>query len=100
MNGQVYNPYHIGGVFSTFNADMISDSEFLAGGFPANFGGRLSSVLNITAREGDSKNGRLSNNNPIKKYWDFSKGSGNISLLSSKFLAEGALYNGSWMVSA
>ena len=97
---EIYNPYHIGGVFSTFNADMISDSEFLAGGFPANFGGRLSSVLNITAREGDSKNGRLSNNNPIKKYWDFSKGSGNISLLSSKFLAEGALYNGSWMVSA
>ena len=96
---EIYNPYHIGGVFSTFNADMISDSEFLAGGFPANYGGRLSSVLNITAREGDSKNGRLSENNPIKKYWDFSKGSGNISLLSAKFLAEGALYNGSWMIS-
>ena len=96
---EIYNPYHIGGVFSTFNADMISDSEFLAGGFPANYGGRLSSVLNITAREGDSKNGRLSEKNPIKKYWDFSKGSGNISLLSSKFLAEGALYNGSWMIS-
>ena len=78
---------------------MISDSEFLAGGFPSNYGGRLSSVLNITAREGDSKNGRLSADNPIKKYWDFSKGSGNISLLSSKFLAEGALYNGSWMMS-
>ena len=96
---EIYNPYHIGGVFSTFNADMISDSEFLAGGFPANYGGRLSSVLNITAREGDSKNGRLSSKNPIKKYCDFSKGSGNISLLSSKFLAEGALYNGSWMIS-
>ena len=96
---EIYNPYHIGGIFSTFNADMISDSEFLAGGFPANYGGRLSSVLNITSREGDSKNGRLSENNPIKKYWDFSKGSGNISLLSSKILAEGALYNGSWMIS-
>ena len=96
---EIYNPYHIGGVFSTFNADMISDSEFLAGGFPANFGGRLSSVLNITAREGDSRNGRLSEKNPIKKYWDFSKGSGNISLLSAKLLAEGALYNGSWMIS-
>jgi len=96
---EIYNPYHIGGVFSTFNADMISDSEFLAGGFPANYGGRLSSVLNITSREGDSKNGRLSADNPIKKYWDFSKGSGNISLLSSKLLAEGALYNGSWMIS-
>ncbi len=96
---EVYNPYHIGGVFSTFNADMISDTEFLAGGFPSKYGGRLSSVLNITAREGDSKNGRLSEKNPIKKYWDFSKGSGNISFLSAKFLAEGALYNGSWMIS-
>ncbi len=96
---EIYNPYHIGGIFSTFNADMISDSEFLAGGFPSNYGGRLSSVLNITAREGDSRNGRLSIKNPLKKYWDFSKGSGNISLLSSKFLAEGALFNGSWMIS-
>ena len=68
---EVYNPYHIGGVFSTFNADMISDTEFLAGGFPAQFGGRLSSVLQITAREGNSKNGRLSDSNPIKKYWDY-----------------------------
>ena len=96
---EVYNPYHIGGVFSTFNADMISDTEFLAGGFPAQYGGRLSSVLKITAREGDSKNGRLPNTNPIKKYWDYSKISGDISLLSSKFLAEGPLYNGSWMIS-
>ena len=96
---EVYNPYHIGGVFSTFNADMISDTEFLAGGFPSQYGGRLSSVLKITAREGDSKNGRLSDLNPLKKYWDYSKISGDISLLSSKFLAEGPLYNGSWMIS-
>ena len=64
---QIYNPYHIGGVFSTFNSDMIADTEFLAGGFPAEYGGRLSSVLNITAREGDSKNGRLPNSFPLKK---------------------------------
>ena len=96
---QIYNPYHIGGVFSTFNSDMIADTEFLAGGFPAQYGGRLSSVLNITAREGDSKNGRLSDTNPIKKYWDYSKIRGNISLLSSKLLLEGPLYNGSWMLS-
>jgi len=96
---EVYNPYHIGGVFSTFNADMISDTEFLAGGFPADYGGRLSSILKITAREGDSRNGRLSQNNPIKKYWDFSKANGDISLLSSKFLAEGPLNKGSWMIS-
>ena len=98
---EIYNPYHIGGVFSTFNADMISDAEFLAGGFPAKFGGRLSSVLNITGREGDSKNGRLPQSlNGIKKYWDFSGASGNISLLSSKILTEGYLYRGSWMFSA
>ena len=96
---QIYNPYHIGGVFSTFNSDMIADTEFLAGGFPAQYGGRLSSVLNITSREGDSKNGRLSNSNPIKKYWDYSKVRGDISLLSSKLLIEGPLYNGSWMFS-
>ena len=98
---EIYNPYHIGGVFSTFNADMISDAEFLAGGFPAKFGGRLSSVLNITGREGDSKNGRLPQSlNGVKKYWDFSRASGNISLLSSKILTEGLLYKGSWMFSA
>ncbi|MDP6936558.1 MAG: TonB-dependent receptor, partial [Candidatus Marinimicrobia bacterium] len=38
---EIYNPYHIGGVFSAFNADMVSDVEFLAGGFPAEYGGRL-----------------------------------------------------------
>ena len=98
---EIYNPYHIGGVFSTFNADMIADAEFLAGGFPAKFGGRLSSVLNITGREGDSKNGRLPQSlNGVKKYWDFSRASGNISLLSSKILTEGLLYKGSWMFSA
>jgi len=98
---EIYNPYHIGGVFSTFNADMISDAEFLAGGFPAKFGGRLSSVLNITGREGDSKNGRLPPSlSGIKKYWDFSGASGNISLLSSKILTEGLVYKGSWMFSA
>ena len=96
---EIYNPYHIGGVFSTFNSEMIADSEFLAGGFPSQYGGRLSSVLNITSREGDSKNGRLSPSNPIKKYVDFSKAKGDISLLSSKILAEGPLYNGSWIIS-
>ena len=97
---EVYNPYHIGGIFSTFNSDMIADTEFLAGGFPANYGGRLSSVLTITAREGDSKNGRLQSKFPtIAKYWDYSKIRGDISLLSSKFSTEGKILNGSWMLS-
>ena len=98
---EVYNPYHIGGIFSTFNSDMIADTEFLAGGFPANYGGRLSSVLTITAREGDSKNGRLKGKYPkIGEYWDFSEIRGDISLLSSKFSTEGKLLVGSWMFSA
>jgi len=98
---EVYNPYHIGGIFSTFNSDMIADTEFLAGGFPANYGGRLSSVLTITAREGDSKNGRLKGKYPkIGEYWDFSEIRGDISLLSSKFSTEGKLFAGSWMFSA
>ena len=98
---EIYNPYHIGGVFSTFNSGMIADTEFLAGGFPSNYGGRLSSVLTITARDGDSKNGRLKNKFPnFAKYWDFSKANTEITLLSSKILAEGALLNGSWMFSA
>ena len=97
---EIYNPYHIGGVFSTFNSDMISDTEFLAGGFPAQYSSRLSSVLSITSRKGDSKNGKLNDTNPIKPYWDYSKGSGSVSILSSKILVEGPLYNGSWMLSA
>ena len=84
---QIYNPYHVGGIFSTFNADLISDTEFLAGGFPANYGNRLSSVLSITSKEGNSKEGRLPDSwGKVKKYWDYSGVSGNISILSSKIL--------------
>lgn len=35
---EVYNPYHLGGVFSTFNAEALADAEFLAGGYSAKFG--------------------------------------------------------------
>ncbi|MFA4907998.1 MAG: TonB-dependent receptor plug domain-containing protein, partial [archaeon] len=96
---EVYNPYHIGGVFSTFNADAISDAEFLAGGFPAEYGGRISSVLKITSKEGDSKNGRLTKNTWLGKYWDVSRGRGEISALSSRILLEGPAYKGGWMFS-
>jgi hypothetical protein len=94
---ELYNPYHLGGVFSTFNANAISDAEFIAGGFPASFGNRVSSVLNITSKEGDSKNGKFFNTKEFCKYWDLSQVQGEISLLSSKVLAEGPLYKGSWM---
>lgn len=97
---EVYNPYHIGGVFSTFNADAISDAEFLAGGYPAEFGGRISSVLKITSKEGDSKNGRLTKNTRLGEYWDVSRGRGEISALSSRLMLEGPAYKGGWMFSA
>jgi hypothetical protein len=50
----VYNPFHLGGVFSVFNADMVKRTELYAGGFPAQFGGRLSSVLSIESDAGST----------------------------------------------
>ncbi len=43
----IYNPFHLGGLFSVFNADMVGRAELLAGGFPAEYGGRIASVLNV-----------------------------------------------------
>ncbi|MFC1565681.1 carboxypeptidase-like regulatory domain-containing protein, partial [Candidatus Neomarinimicrobiota bacterium] len=94
---ELYNPYHLGGVFSTFNSNAISDAEFITGGFPANFGNRVSSVLQITSKEGNSKNGKLFDGKGFGKYWDLSQVHSEVSLLSSKILAEGPLYKGSWM---
>ncbi len=96
---QIYNPYHIGGVFSTFNTDAISNAEFIAGGYQVNYGGHLSSVINLTTKEGDSKNGRLPKNFPLKKYLDYGGGRMQISPLTSKILLEGPSYKGSWFFS-
>ena len=51
----VYNSSHIGGLFSVFNADAIKTVRLTKGGFPARFGGRLSSVLEIDMKEGNMK---------------------------------------------
>jgi hypothetical protein len=48
----IYNPFHLGGFFSVFNADMIERVEMLTGGFPAQYGGRVSSVLSIESDAG------------------------------------------------
>jgi len=86
----VYNPMHLGGIFSTFNTDAIKEAEFHAGGFPAQYGGRLGSILNIINREGNTEE---------------ITGNANISLISSKLLIEGPLptgtsdlLKGSWMI--
>jgi hypothetical protein len=49
----VYNPNHLFGLFSIFNVNAINNVQLIKGGFPAEYGGRLSSVLNITMKEGN-----------------------------------------------
>ncbi|MCU0426389.1 MAG: TonB-dependent receptor [Candidatus Kapabacteria bacterium] len=51
----IYNPTHLAGFFSTFNADAIQDIRLYKGAFPAEYGGRLSSVIDLTMREGTAK---------------------------------------------
>ncbi|MGE5436756.1 MAG: TonB-dependent receptor [Syntrophothermus sp.] len=51
----VYNPSHLGGFASTFNADVLREMKLIKGTFPAEYGGRLSSVLDITMREGSKE---------------------------------------------
>jgi len=96
---EIYNPFHLGGLFSTFNADAISDAEFLSGGYPAEYPGRLSSVLSITSKEGNSRQGKLFKNRKFGEYWDISSVKGAVSLLSSKAMAEGPFYKGAWILS-
>jgi len=72
----VYNASHLGGLFSVFNADAIKSVRLTKGGFPARFGGRLSSVLQIDMKEGNQK--KL-------------KGDATLGLISSKFTLEGPI---------
>ncbi|KRO79849.1 MAG: collagen-binding protein, partial [Polaribacter sp. BACL8 MAG-120531-bin13] len=72
----VFNSSHLFGFFSVFNPDAIKDVKLYKGGIPAKYGGRISSVLDIYQKEGNSK--------------DF-KASGGIGLVSSRLLLEGPL---------
>ena len=49
----IFNPFHLGGIFSVFNADMVGRAELRSGGFPPEYGGRVSSVLNVETDAGD-----------------------------------------------
>lgn len=81
----VYNPSHLGGFLSTFNSDALKDINLLKGGFPAEYGGRLSSVLDMTMREGTKEK---------------ITGKGGISLIASRLTVEGPLNEqSSFMVS-
>ena len=69
----VYNASHLFGFFSVFNADAIKKVELVKGGYPARYGGRLSSVLDIRLKDGN-----------MKKF----KASGNLGIISSKLTVE------------
>lgn len=55
LNGmKIYNPYHAFGIFSVFDPDVVRTTEVYTGAFPAGYGGRLSSVVNMVTREGNT----------------------------------------------
>ncbi len=85
----VYNPSHLLGFFSTFNSDAIKDITVFKGGMPAEYGGRLSSVLDIKMNDGNNK-----------KYGV----SGGVGLIASRINLEGPIKKkeekGSFTVSA
>lgn len=63
MDGMIiYNPFHSIGLFSVFDADIIRNADVYSGGFGAEYGGRISSVMDITTRDGNKKRvaGKLS----------------------------------------
>lgn len=72
----VYNASHLFGFFSVFNADAIKDINIIKGGMPAEYGGRLSSVLDITMKDGNNK-----------KY----EVDGGLGLLSSRLTLQGPI---------
>lgn len=84
-NVTVYNPYHLGGIFSSFNSDMVEREILYPSNYPVNFQGVLSGVLSIHSKEG--------NNEKLK-------GIASASLASSKLYLEGPLSKGTFAFSA
>lgn len=60
---EVFSPYRLYGVISMFNPEAVSDINLITGGFPANYGDRLSAVLDVTNREGSRSSGITGNLN-------------------------------------
>ncbi len=75
----VYNSNHLFGFFSTFNSDAVKDVKLYKGGFPAQYGGRLSSVIDVKLKEGNNK--------------EFA-GQGGIGLIASRLTLEGPIQKG------
>ncbi|MFC0604563.1 TonB-dependent receptor [Winogradskyella pulchriflava] len=72
----IFNSSHLFGFFSVFNPDAIKDLKLYKGGIPAKYGGRVSSVLDIYQKEGNSSEFHMN---------------GGIGLISSRLLAEGPI---------
>lgn len=51
----IYNISHFGGIFSNFNTDVVNSLDFYKSGFPARYGGRASSVVDVSTKEGDQQ---------------------------------------------
>ena len=83
----VYNPSHLFGFFSVFNGDAVKNVELLKGGIPAEYGGRLSSVLDVRMKEGNTQK---------------IHGNAGIGLISSRLTVEGPILKDkvSFLVSA
>ncbi|TXE12970.1 TonB-dependent receptor [Seonamhaeicola algicola] len=81
----IYNTSHFFGFFSVFNNDAIKDIKLYKGDIPANFGGRVSSVLDVHQKDGNSKQFALT---------------GGIGLISSRLTAEAPLFSnkGSFLI--
>lgn len=75
----IYNASHLLGFLSVFNTDAVRNVEVIKGGMPANYGGRLSSILNVNLQEGNEN-----------KY----KVNGGVGLISSRLLVEGPIKKG------
>jgi len=54
-NGTIYNPNHLFGFFTAFSSDMVSDAELFKSSIPAQYGGRISSVLDIAGKEANKE---------------------------------------------
>ncbi|MDP5170888.1 MAG: TonB-dependent receptor [Bacteroidia bacterium] len=72
----LYYVSHLGGFFSVFNADALSNVRMVKGGFPARYGGRISSVLDIRMKEGNNQNYQVE---------------GSLGLLASKISVQGPI---------
>ena len=84
---EVFNPYRLYGVISMFNPDAVSNVNLVTGGFPAKYGDRLSAVIDVTNREGNSAFGF--------------GGSLNASVVAANLVLEGKNpfnLRGSWMI--